>query len=125
MHRIYTPTLILILATLLAVGPGWCRLHCAASNDFGDAPVVSCCQAKKANTSQQQHVPTSPDCRCQIQPVTFEVRALAVDQVPVVYVADLFASRTIAALPVLMPSVSISDTKASVPIHVLKCVWRC
>lgn len=125
MHRLFQPALILILATLLAVGPGWCRMHCAAANDFEAAPAATCCHAEQANTSPQQHVPAIPDCRCQIQPVTNEVRGLAVDQPTPHFVDDLSGSPSFVLPPVRMPCASAVAAKPSVPIHVLKCVWRC
>lgn len=125
MHRLLQPTLILALATLLAVGPGWCRMHCAAANDFGDTPVATCCHAVNSTTPQQHSSPASTDCRCQIQPVTNEVRGLIVDQPVPVFICDFFTTDASAMQPIGTSSVPTWVGKASVPIHVLKCVWRC
>lgn len=125
MHRLIQPALILVLATLLAIGPGWCRMHCAAANDFGDAPIASCCHAASSTTSQQHSVPAGTDCRCQIQPVTNEVRGSVVDQPAPVLIGDFFPLDASIQRPIRMAGVPVRAGKASVPIHVLKCVWRC
>ncbi|MEW4561114.1 hypothetical protein AB1K70_01225 [Bremerella sp. JC770] len=125
MHLLFSPTLTLLLATVLAIGPGWCRMHCAASNDFGADRVVTCCHAKSADALPQPAHSGSADCRCQLQPVTNDAREIVVAPPTVLFVYEFSTPRSFASPPVPTTGVHVSDGRAQVPIHVLKCVWRC
>lgn len=125
MNRFIQPAVILVLATLLAIGPGWCRLHCAAADDSEASRVGTCCHAKLADASHQQPSPASAECRCHAQPITNDVRGLVVEQPVHVLGIDPFASRPLGGHPVRMLNAAVWDGIPVVPIHVLKCVWRC
>lgn len=125
MHRSTQPAVILVLAILLATGPGWCRMHCAVANNFRSVTVATCCHADSANTLQHRSSPANAECRCQAQPITNDTRGLVVEQPTAVFLCDLITSRTVAALPGRILNEATLDGRIDVPIHVLKCVWRC
>ena len=140
MRSFLQTTMIFGLALLLAIGPGWCRMHCQAASASGIAgsgnfAVASCCQASRALASSTaashtaEHpspgIPSSEDCRCQVRPVTNEVRLVTVEVPSLFLIADWLSVEPLGLG--LLPKTTLTQTHETppVPIHVLKCVWRC
>lgn len=117
-------SVMLVVATLLAIGPAYCRMQCEAARHSAEISQPSCCHAK----TQAPESPEKPagGCSCEVHPKAIDSRG------------DLQWDLTSSVLPPMLPQVAfdpwqpavdsrilVADIRLPVSLHVLKCVWRC